>query len=169
MRAHRRSLCLDKKIKTSVVLLSILRKLRVEGKKIVFTNGCFDILHYGHVKYLQDARNKGDILIVGLNRDISVRRIKGKDRPINNELDRAGVLAGLESVDFIVFFSEDNPLKLIRLLKPDLLIKGADWKDKEIIGANEVYGYGGKVETIPLAYGRSTSNLIKKIVRLYKR
>lgn len=151
------------KIKKLSALKRIRSILRRSKKKVVFTNGCFDILHYGHVMYLEKARAKGDILIVGLNSDSSVRRIKGKGRPIVNELDRARVLAGLESVDYVVIFGEYTPLKTIKALSPDVLIKGSDWKNKGIVGSNFVKSCGGRVLTINLASGRSTTNLIKKI------
>ncbi len=157
------------KIKTSQRLAGILRKRQKQGDKVVFTNGCFDLLHRGHVQYLEAARNKGNCLVVGMNTDASIRRLKGPQRPLVPLADRARVIAALESVDFVVPFSEDTPEKLIRLLKPDLLVKGADWKHKGIVGADFVVSYGGKVCTIPLAKGRSTTNLIEKIVKTYAR
>lgn len=153
------------KIKKLNALKYICAKLHKSNKKIVFTNGCFDILHYGHVMYLEKARAKGDVLIVGLNSDSSVRRIKGKTRPIVCESDRARVLAGLESVNYVVIFNQDTPLEIIKALKPDVLIKGSDWKDKGIVGAPFVKSYGGKVSTVNLASGRSTTELIKKIAK----
>jgi len=140
--------------------LSGLRRAR---KKIAFTNGCFDILHYGHVSYLQAAKNKGRILIVGLNSDESVRRLKGEGRPINNELNRAGVLAGLACVDFVVIFGEDTPYQLIAAVKPDILIKGEDWKGKEIVGSDIVRQNGGKVELVHYVDGLSTTRIVEKI------
>ncbi|TAM38830.1 D-glycero-beta-D-manno-heptose 1-phosphate adenylyltransferase [bacterium] len=140
-----------------------LARLKREGKRIVFTNGCFDILHYGHVKYLQDARKKGDYLVVALNSDSSVKKIKGNSRPIIPQADRSRTLAALGCVDFVVLFNEDNPLRLIKEIKPDYLIKGSDWKKKSIVGADFVESYGGSVLTVNLAKGRSTSALIKKI------
>ncbi len=169
MRVSRRSICLEDKIKKADTLSRAIALLKVKGKKIVFTNGCFDILHFGHVKYLQDAKAKGDILIVGINSDSSVRRLKGDKRPIVSQKDRASVIAGLASVDFVTFFSEDTPFKLIARLKPDILVKGADWNKDKIIGADLVRGWGGKVLAIRLAPGRSTSNLIKKIAQLYQK
>lgn len=139
--------------------------LKRQGKITVFTNGCFDILHYGHVKYLEDARHKGDCLIVALNSDSSVRRIKGNKRPIVKEKDRARILAGLESVDYVVIFSQDTPLKAIKYLKPDILVKGADWGLKDIVGRDVVLKYGGKTAVIKFLKGYSTTNLINKIVR----
>lgn len=142
-----------------------VRALKQKGKRIVFTNGCFDILHYGHIKYLQDAREKGDYLVVAVNSDSSVKKIKAKNRPVVGQADRLKTVAALASVDFAVLFSEDNPLKLIKALKPDILIKGADWDKKRIVGADFVESYGGKVKTVNLVRGRSTSALIEKIVR----
>lgn len=155
------------KVKKIAPLKRIASALRKKGRRIVFTNGCFDILHYGHVMYLEKAKSSGDCLIVGINSDQSVKRIKGPNRPVVNEFDRARVLAGLESVDFVVIFNEDDPLKLIRALKPDVLIKGSDWENKGIIGSDFVRSYGGKVLTVKLAQGRSTTNLIKKIAKTY--
>lgn len=140
-----------------------IRLLKQEGGRIVFTNGCFDILHYGHVKYLQDAREKGDYLVVALNSDSSVKKIKGNSRPIIPQADRMRTLAALGCVDFVVLFNEDNPLRLIKEIKPDFLIKGSDWDKKRIVGASFVEGYGGKVLTVNLVKGRSTSKLIEKI------
>ena len=151
------------KILDRKILKDKLNTLRREGKKIAFTNGCFDILHYGHVSYLQAAKNKGRILIVGLNSDESVRRLKGEGRPINNELNRAGVLAGLACVDFVVIFGEDTPYQLIAAVKPDILIKGEDWKGKEIVGSDIVRQNGGKVELVHYVDGLSTTRIVEKI------
>ena len=140
-------------------------RLKQDGKRIVFTNGCFDILHYGHTKYLQDAKAKGDYLVVAVNSDSSVKKIKAKNRPVVAEADRLKVVAALGCVDFVVLFKEDNPLKVIEAIKPDILVKGSDWDKKNIIGASFVESYGGKVLTISLVKGRSTSAIIKKIVR----
>lgn len=152
------------KIKSLAELKRIATLKKLQGKKIVFTNGCFDILHYGHVMYLEKAKAIGDILIVGINSDASVRSIKGKFRPIVNEKDRAGVIAGLESVDYVVVFRDVTPDKLIRALKPDILVKGSDWKNKGIVGADFIKSYGGKVATVKLAKGRSSTNIIRKII-----
>lgn len=143
----------------------IILSLKRQGKITVFTNGCFDILHYGHVKYLEDARHKGDCLIVALNSDSSVRRIKGSKRPIVRENDRARVLAGLESVDYVVIFNQDTPLETIKYLKPDILVKGADWNPKDIVGRDVVLKYGGKTAVIKFLKGYSTTNLINKIAK----
>jgi rfaE bifunctional protein nucleotidyltransferase chain/domain len=145
----------------------IVENLKKEGKKIIFTNGCFDILHVGHVRYLNDAKKYGDFLIVGINSDSSVRRIKGKNRPIIDEKARAEVVAGLDSVDMVIIFSEDTPYELIKTLEPDVLIKGGDWKEEEIVGADIVKGSGGKVLTVPYISGYSTTSIIEKIIRLY--
>jgi rfaE bifunctional protein nucleotidyltransferase chain/domain len=142
-----------------------IEHLKKCGKRIVFTNGCFDILHYGHVKYLQDARAKGDYLVVAVNSDSSIKMIKAKNRPVIPQGDRLKTLAALACVDFVVLFNEDNPLLLIKALKPDILIKGADWSKKKIIGADFVSSYGGRVLTVNLVKGRSTSLIIEKIVR----
>lgn len=154
-----------KKIKAVKALKRIILGLKHLGRKIVFTNGCFDILHYGHVRYLEKAKSKGDILVVAINTDASVRKIKGENRPIINEKDRAKVIAGLESVDFVVLFNDETPLKVIQALKPDILVKGADWSKDKIVGADFVSGYGGKVASIKLEQGRSTTNIIRKIAQ----
>ena len=140
-----------------------LAALRARGKKIVFTNGCFDILHVGHVTYLDKAKRLGDVLVVGLNSDSSVRRIKGKGRPINSELDRARVLASLSSVDYVTIFSEATPEKLIRKLKPGILVKGGDWKTETIVGASFVRALGGRVASLPFVKGYSTTSIIKRL------
>lgn len=128
--------------------------------KVVFTNGCFDILHRGHVEYLAKAADMGDVLVVGLNTDASVRRLKGEGRPINNEESRALVLASLSFVDAVVLFDEDTPLELIKAVRPDVLVKGADYKPEEIVGADFVTSYGGTVATVPLVEGYSTTKVI---------
>ncbi len=144
-------------------LEALLKKLKRKKQKIVFTNGVFDILHRGHVEYLAKAKSFGDVLILGLNSDASVRRLKGKNRPINKQLDRAIVLLALESVDYVVMFSQDTPQKLIESVKPNVLVKGADYKISEIVGGEFVLSHGGEVKTVKLTKGRSTSNTIKKI------
>ena len=153
------------KIKRAEILSDIVAKLKTQGKKIVFTNGCFDIIHFGHVKYLEDAKKKGDILIVAINSSSSIRRIKGSSRPITSERDRAGVIAALHSVDFVTIFNELTPLNLIKKLKPDILIKGADWKTGSIVGADVLKKYGGKVQKAKFLKGYSTSKIIEKIVK----
>ncbi len=132
-------------------------------RRIVFTNGVFDIIHVGHVEYLSKARLMGDILIVGVNRDKSVRRLKGPGRPLQPERDRAKIVAALEVVDYVILFPEDTPEKLIERIKPDILVKGADYRVSEIVGADFVKSYGGSVRRIKLSPGRSTSRLIKKL------
>lgn len=132
------------------------------GKKVVFTNGCFDILHAGHIKSLEEAKKQGDILVVGLNSDASIKRLKGNDRPVNKLEDRKKVLESLNCVDYVIPFEEDTPLNLIKLVKPDVLVKGGDYKEDEIVGSDFVKSYGGKVVIIPLVEGLSTTNIIKK-------
>ena len=156
---------LEKKIKSQAQLKKIISALQKKGRRVVFTNGCFDLLHAGHVEYLQEAKRKGDILVVAVNSDSSVRRLKGNKRPIVKAQDRTKVIAALESVDYVVVFAEDNPEKLIRFLRPDILVKGADWNQKDIVGSDLVLGYGGKVHRINFLKGRSSSNLIKKIAQ----
>lgn len=165
MRTNRGRALLNNKVKSLDALKNQVSKLKNSGKRIVFTNGCFDLLHYGHVKYLEEAKSKGDVLVVGVNSDASVRKIKGGDRPIVNQKDRVRLIAALASVDFAVLFKEENPLKLIKAIKPDVLIKGADWNKKNIIGSDFVAGYGGKVRTVKLVEGRSTTNLIQRIAK----
>lgn len=136
-----------------------LSKQRKAGKKIVFTNGCFDILHAGHISVLEFSRAKGDILVVGLNSDASVRRLKGPTRPVNKETDRALVLAALQAVDAVCIFPEDTPYNLIKLVRPDVLVKGGDYKPNEIVGRE----FAKKVVRFALLKGRSTTNIIKKV------
>lgn len=137
--------------------------LRDGGQKVVFTNGCFDILHAGHVRYLQQARSYGDCLVLGLNTDASVRRLKGPERPINNELDRAEVVGALKSVDYVVFFDEPTAEALIRQVHPDVYVKGGDYTIETLPEGQIVLGYGGQVELVQLVAGRSTTNVIAKI------
>lgn len=132
------------------------------GKKIVFTNGCFDLLHIGHVRYLEQAKSLGDILIVGINTDASVRELKGPTRPIQNENDRAEILASLKSVDHTVLFGEQTPINLIKSVKPDILVKGGDWKKEQIVGWDFVESYGGEVKSLQFVDGKSTTNIIAK-------
>ncbi|MDQ6959020.1 MAG: D-glycero-beta-D-manno-heptose 1-phosphate adenylyltransferase [Mariprofundaceae bacterium] len=143
-----------------------LEEWRSQGKRIVFTNGCFDLLHPGHIDYLQKARALGDVLIVGLNDDDSIRRLKGATRPINPLPDRAIMLTALKSVDMVVPFPEDTPLDLIKSLIPDMLVKGGDYEPDSIVGAKEVRENGGKVIVIPFVNGHSSSTLIARIRRL---
>jgi len=154
---------IQNKILTPKNLLHKCNALRAEGKKIVFTNGCFDILHQGHLVYLAQAASLGGALIVGLNTDASVQRLKGTERPINHETDRALQLASLLVVDAVCFFDENTPENLIQLIKPDILVKGGDYTESQIAGADFVKQSGGIVTTIPFVEGYSTSNLISKI------
>lgn len=144
-----------------------IRDWQAAGEKIVFTNGCFDILHAGHVRYLSAARELGDRLVVGLNSDASVRRLKGPKRPVAPQDDRAEVLAALDAVDAVTLFDDDTPEALISLLLPDILVKGADWAVEQIAGARAVLEHGGQVLTVPLLEGRSTTGIIETIVQLY--
>jgi rfaE bifunctional protein nucleotidyltransferase chain/domain len=138
-------------------------RLRRARKKIVFTNGVFDILHRGHVSYLARARSFGDVLVVGLNSDVSVRALKGKGRPLQSQRDRAGILLALRSVDYVIVFGEETPDKLIRQIRPDVLVKGADYRVSEIVGAEFVKSIGGTVRRVRLTPGRSSSGLVRKI------
>jgi D-glycero-beta-D-manno-heptose 1-phosphate adenylyltransferase len=134
-----------------------------QGKKVVFTNGCFDLLHVGHIRYLQEARSLGDILVVGLNTDASVSKLKGPSRPVQHELDRAEIMAALACVDFVTLFGDETPLALIEAVKPDVLVKGGDWAPDKIVGASFVLGLGGSVRSLTFQPGRSTSSIIEKI------
>jgi len=134
-----------------------------KNKKIVFTNGCFDLLHPGHVTYLAQAKAQGDVLIVGLNSDASVKKLKGESRPIQNEQDRKIVLEHLRSVDFVEIFSEETPLNLIQHVRPKVLVKGGDWKIDQIVGAKEVLAAGGEVKNLIIIDGKSTTSLVDKI------
>ena len=144
-------------------LAAFCERLRQEGKRIVFTNGCFDILHAGHVRYLTAARACGDVLVLGLNSDASVRRLKGDSRPINTEQDRAEVIGALKAVDHVTIFGEQTAEEVIALVKPDVYVKGGDYTLDTLPEARIVQSYGGKVEFIDLVAGRSTTNVIKKI------
>lgn len=144
----------------------ICESIRKNAHKIAFTNGCFDILHYGHILYLKQAKSLGDILIVGLNSDASVRRIKGNQRPIIPEIERAEILDAVKPIDYVVIFEEDTPENLIHIVKPDFLIKGGDYKAEDVVGARFVQSYGGKVVILPYIQGNSTTNIIQKIKNL---
>ena len=137
----------------------------LKNKKIVFTNGCFDILHIGHAKYLKESKKFGDILIVGLNSDSSVKRLKGENRPINNESDRAGLLDELKSVDYVVIFEEDSPVELLDIIKPDIYTKGADYTVETLPEAQTVLKNGGKIEFIKFVEGKSTTGIVKNILK----
>ena len=144
-------------------LKDLIKELKLKGKKIVFTNGCFDILHAGHVKYLQKSAEFGDILIVGLNSDSSVKKLKGESRPINTEIDRAIVLNALSVVDYVVVFDENSPVKLLDEIKPDIYTKGADYTVETLPEAPTVLKNGGRIEFIDFVEGKSTTNIIKAI------
>ena len=144
-----------------------LEDLRGAGKRVVFTNGCFDILHIGHVRYMSAAKNEGDFLVVGLNSDQSVKLIKGKRRPIVAQDQRLEIIASLQVVDYVTLFDEPDPLKLIQLLKPTILVKGADWSADEIIGADFVKASGGRVVRLSLVQEASTSRIIERIIKNY--
>lgn len=154
---------MNPKIKSLPALKKTLGALRRKNKKIVFTNGCFDLLHLGHIEYLKKARGLGDMLVIGLNSDASVRRLKGSSRPLTKQNDRAKVLSSLEFVDFVTIFNEDTPLNLIKALKPDILVKGADWKKSNIVGRQIVESRGGKVKTVKYIKGYSTTRLIENL------
>lgn len=156
------------KVTTTAELIPILSILRATGKKVVFTNGCFDILHPGHVRYLEAARALGDLLVVAVNSDSSVRGLKGEKRPINGEKDRAEVLAGLTAVDYVVIFTEPDPYRVIKELLPDVLVKGGDWPVDKIIGGDIVTARGGKVVNVPFVDGASTTGTIDKIIQKHK-
>ena len=151
---------IQKKIFSPQQISSILKKRK--NKKVVFTNGCFDILHAGHVTYLEKAAKLGDILVVALNTDASTQRLKGPTRPINPLKDRAKVIAALESVSLVTWFDDDTPLNLIKKVMPDVLVKGGDWKPKTIVGYAEVTANGGKVKSISFLKGRSTTQIIER-------
>lgn len=158
----------NSKIYSFESLKVFLESCRLQGKKIVFTNGCFDILHLGHADYLSKAADLGDALVVGVNTDASVSRIKGSDRPINDETSRQFLIASLQFVDAVVLFDESTPYDLINLVQPDVLVKGKDYLAEDVIGYDIVTAKGGKVETIDLVEGYSTSTIIQKILRSEK-
>lgn len=135
-----------------------------QSKQIVFTNGCFDILHIGHIKYLQEAKQQGDLLVVGVNTDASVQRLKGPSRPIQKEQDRAEILSALACVDFVTLFDEDTPLNLIQEIMPHVLVKGGDWKPEQIVGSDIVQAAGGKVLSLHFIEGRSTTNIVNSLL-----
>lgn len=151
------------KIKTRDELSVITEAARASGKNVGFTNGCFDIIHLGHVRYLADAKKLCEVLVVGVNSDDSVKRIKGDGRPVNAERVRMEVLSALESVDYITMFDEDTPEELIRKITPDVLFKGGDWKEEDIVGADHVKARGGKVKVIPYVEGFSTTGIIERM------
>ena len=147
--------------------LKKIDELKLANKRVVFTNGCFDILHLGHIKYLQKAKKLGDILVVGLNSDISVRNLKGNKRPIFNQDERSQILLALSCVDFVIFFDEKTPLMLIKQIKPDVLVKGGDWKTEDIVGSDFVINRGGVVRSLNFEDGYSTTKTIEKILNAY--
>ncbi len=158
----------DLKIRNREALAMLLERERQRGKRIVFTNGCFDLLHVGHVKYLQAARRLGDLLVLGLNSDASIRRLKGPNRPLISQDERAHILAALDCIDYVVIFDEDTPLELIRLLRPDILVKGGDYTPEGVVGKEIVESYGGRVELIQFVDGKSTTGIVEKILRQYQ-
>ena len=158
--------CVSEKIVDSKTLIAARQRLREKGRRVVFTNGCFDLLHPGHAQYLAEARALGDALIVALNSDGSVRRLKGEGRPILNETERAEVMAALEAVDFVTIFDEETPRQLIAALLPDVLVKGGDWPIEQIVGREEVEAAGGRVLSLPYRQGSSTTDIIERIRKL---
>ena len=157
------------KIKTLNEILQLRARFRELGKKLVFTNGCFDILHVGHVRYLNQARSLGDALVVGVNSDRSVREIKGESRPIVPELERAEVVAALASVDFVFVFDDTTPKRVLDAIVPDVLVKGADWSLSEIVGRDTVENAGGVVLNLSLVEGSSTTEIIRKVLERFGR
>ena len=155
----------EDKIKSFSQLPRLMRRIRGQKRTVAFTNGCFDLIHFGHIKYLYDSKKHADILIVGLNSDLSVRRLKGPGRPIILQKDRAYILASLQFVDYVVIFDDRTPIRLIKAIKPDFLIKGSDWAKADIVGKDFVESCKGKVITVPFIKGRSTTALIRKISR----
>jgi len=160
---------MKEKIKRRDILRKIVQDLRAKGKRVVFTNGCFDLLHVGHIRYLEKARTLGDVLIVGLNTDRSVQTIKGPHRPILPEEERAEVLSGLWSVDYVTLFDEPTPLELITSLQPDVLVKGGDWAKETTVGREVVEESGGEVVILPFVEGSSSSNIIETILERYEK
>lgn len=152
------------KIQTPEALTQTLAEWRARGQRVVFTNGCFDLLHYGHLHYLAAARDLADRLVVGLNSAASVSRLKGPNRPINDELTRTHLLAALEVVDAVIVFEEDTPLELIKIVQPEILVKGGDWKPEQIVGSELVLARGGQVLSLPFVEGYSTTNIERKIL-----
>lgn len=157
------------KIYTLPQLLEQVQSWRSQGQKIVFTNGCFDLLHLGHVDYLEKAKHLGGKLVLGLNTDASISRIKGPSRPLQDEMSRARVMASLLFIDAVVLFNEETPLELIKAVQPDILVKGDDYAVEQIVGHEEVQARGGAVKTVPLVKGYSTTSIVKKIENQLKR
>ena len=154
------------KIKNFIEINNIVNELKRKGKRIVFTNGCFDILHAGHIKLLKKAKKLGDVLIVGINKDKSIKKIKGKDRPIMDEKQRIEIISAIEFVDYVVPFGDTTPEKLIKIIRPDIIVKGGDYKKDEVVGKNIVEKYGGKVYIFPLVKNISTTKIINKIKKM---
>lgn len=144
-------------------LVKEIQRLRRKGKTVAFTNGCFDLLHAGHLDYLERTKRLADVLIVGLNTDASVRRLKGPGRPVVSEKERARLVAALKPVDFVTLFAESTPIRVIRAIHPEVLAKGADWKGKEVVGQKEVESWGGRVVLLPYLKGHSTTDLIRRV------
>lgn len=159
---------MDKKFKKLTDLVEIRNQLKHQDKKVVFTNGCFDLLHSGHIHLFREARKKGDVFIVAVNDDYSIRKIKGASRPIFPLKERIEILAAIEDIDYLTSFSEEIPQKIIARLQPDVLVKGGDWRPEEVVGKREVEDAGGKVEIIPYLEGRSSSDIVKRIVNAAK-
>lgn len=155
------------KLTTAEVLVSILRAAQRAGQVVVFTNGCFDLLHPGHIQLLQVAKQMGALLVVGLNTDESVRRLKGHGRPILTEHERAHLLAALDCVDYVVLFGEDTPIPLLERLRPDVLVKGADYRLDQVVGRELVESYGGRVARVPVVQGLSTTEIVDRVLRNY--
>ena len=160
---------MKEKIKKREDLRRIVEDFKTKGKRIVFTNGCFDLLHIGHIRYLEEAKSLGDVLVVGVNSDRSVRNLKGPNRPILPEEERTEILSGLESVNYITIFDEPTPLELISFLQPHILVKGGDWTKETIVGKEVVERLGGEVVILPFVEGSSTSNLIETILKHYEK
>jgi D-beta-D-heptose 7-phosphate kinase/D-beta-D-heptose 1-phosphate adenosyltransferase len=160
---------MKQKLKAREDLIQIVKDLKAEGKRIVFTNGCFDLLHIGHVRYLEEAKTLGDVLVVGVNSDSSVRKLKGPKRPILPEEERTEILSGLGCVDYVTLFDEIDPLKLIASLQPNVLAKGGDWTKEQIVGKEVVERSGGEVVVIPYVEEASTSNLIETILKRHEK
>jgi len=155
-----------RKVKSLTGVVRTVRKAQAAGQRVVFTNGCFDLLHRGHIRYLERARSLGDLLVVALNSDASVRRLKGKTRPVVPETERAEVLAALAAVDLVMIFDELDPARVIRAVRPDVLVKGGDWPVDRIVGADFVQSRGGTVRSLPYVEGMSTSALIRRITEV---
>lgn len=153
-------------ITTAQDFKAIRAKIKSENKKLVFTNGCFDILHKGHITYLNEAKNLGNVLLIGVNSDASVKKLKGDDRPVTNEQDRMFALDNLKAVDYVILFTEDTPYNLIKEILPDILVKGGDWKVPDIVGSDIVLNNGGEIKSLNFVNGYSTSSILEKIRKL---